>query len=138
MIRRKVTDLLRVAEGRPAPTPHPAIPALLTPEEMPNFQAVVRKVGKPGTRFKVAMTALAVQKSYKDRANGVLLTTKQVCRLFDVTNMTIYHWSKKLGLPRQHLTGGKNPPVRFDEGEVLAWAEDQHRPVAHSDYLEWC
>lgn len=140
MIRRKVTDLLRVAEKRPAFSPAQAVPAVLADSELqtqPDFGAVLNRVGKTGKRFHVAMTALSPAKDYSSAANGVLLTTKQVCRLFDVTTMTIYHWTHKTGLPRQQLVGGKNPPVRFDEGAVLAWAKDRGRPVVHTDYLDW-
>lgn len=69
--------------------------------------------------------------------NGVMLTMKQVCRLFDVTMMTVYHWVRKRGLPRHVLDTSRNPPVRYDEGEVLAWAAANGRAVVHADYREW-
>lgn len=140
MIRRKVDDLLRVVEGRPAAKPSTASPAVLEEEELitkPDFSKVLNTVNKPGKRFKVSMAPLIDKQDFSDKANGVLLTTKQVCRLFDVTNMTIYHWNYKLGLPKIKLSGGKNPPVRFDEGMILAWAKHVNRAVVHADYLEW-
>ena len=49
--------------------------------------------------------------------NHVLLTIKQVCRMFDVTTgMTIYHWVAR-GFPKKLSTGGRNPTARYDEGQ---------------------
>lgn len=69
--------------------------------------------------------------------NGVLLTHSQVCRMFNVTGMTVYDWRKRLNLPVIVLSGGKRPPVRYDEGVVLAWAELHGRRVEKNDYREW-
>jgi len=51
--------------------------------------------------------------------------------------MSVYHWRQKLEFPTKILGGGKNPPVRFDEGCVLAWAKENHRTVVNLDYLDW-
>jgi hypothetical protein len=69
--------------------------------------------------------------------NGILLTHSQVCRMFDVTGMTVYDWRKRLNLPVIVLSGGKRPPVRYDEGVVLAWAALHGRRVEKTDYREW-
>lgn len=69
--------------------------------------------------------------------NGILLTHSQVCRMFDVTGMTVYDWRKRLNLPVIVLSGGKRPPVRYDEGVVLAWATLHGRRVEKNDYREW-
>lgn len=69
--------------------------------------------------------------------NGILLTHGQVCRMFDVTGMTVYDWRKRLNLPVIVLSGGKRPPVRYDEGVVLAWAELHSRKIVKNDYREW-
>ncbi len=70
--------------------------------------------------------------------NGVLLTHNQVCRMFDVTGMTVYQWRKRFNLPVVVLTGGRRPPVRYDEGVVKAWAQLYGRKIMKNDYLEWC
>jgi hypothetical protein len=69
--------------------------------------------------------------------NGILLTHSQICRMFDVTGMTVYDWRKRLNLPVIVLSGGKRPPVRYDEGVVLAWAALHGRRVEKNDYREW-
>jgi hypothetical protein len=140
MIRRKTTDLLREVEKRPAQKPAAAAPAILDDAELqtkPNFDKILNNVGMSGKRFKVSMAPLIEKQDFSGDQNGVWLTTKQVCRLFDVTPMTLYHWTNKLGLPKTKLGGGKNPPVRFDEGMVLAWGRHVNRETVNADYLEW-
>jgi len=70
--------------------------------------------------------------------NGVLLTHAQVCRMFDVTSMTVYQWRKRFNLPVVILSGGKRPPVRYDEGVAKAWAALYNKKIMRNDYLEWC
>lgn len=62
---------------------------------------------------------------FANKRNGVLLTAKQVEELFGVTPATIFNWRKKSQLPVYHLhaPGLQKPPVRFDLGEILSWAE---------------
>lgn len=143
MIRRKVNDLLAKVEGRSGTIkPVPPKPALLETDEFtvavkPDFSQILKRVGKPGKKFKVLMEATVTHTDYSPYANGVLLTMKQVGRWFGVTPMTLYHWIKKLGMPRHQLSGGKNPPVRFDEGELLEWAQQMNRSPMNMDYREW-
>lgn len=94
-------------------------------------------VGKKGVSVSVNADPVMTDPLLQQHANGVLLTAKQLSRLFGVTNMTLYHWQRKLGLPRVTLAGGKNPPIRFDEGVVLAWGQQHLKPVIFSDYKEW-
>ena len=75
---------------------------------------------------------------WKDSKNNVLLTIKQVGRMFDVTTMTLYHWVAKRGFPKTTLPGGRNPPARYDEGQLLVWAKFNSREVVNTDYLELC
>ena len=70
----------------------------------------------------------------KESENGNQLTTKQISKMFAVTTMTIYNWRKSKKMPCNHLEGGEKPPVRFDEGAVMHWAESQGIPIASSDY----
>lgn len=70
--------------------------------------------------------------------NGVLLTTQQVARMFQVTPMTIYDWRKRFALPTVQLSGGRKPPVRYDEGVLLKWAEIFGKKVMRTDYHDWC
>jgi len=39
-------------------------------------------------------------------------------------------------MPYYHLPGGKKPPVRYDEGLILNWAESHGIPIEHDDYLK--
>jgi len=66
--------------------------------------------------------------------NGVQLTTKQISMMFDITTMTIYNWRKEKKLPFTHLEGGVKPPVRYDEGAVLYWAEAHGIPIVNEKY----
>lgn len=72
----------------------------------------------------------------EDFKNGRELTTRQLTYMFDVTGMTILTWRKKRGLPCHQLPGGLKPPVRFDEGLVIEWANRQGIPIVRDDYLE--
>lgn len=69
--------------------------------------------------------------------NNVLLTHGQICRMFHVTGMTVYDWRKRLNLPVIVLQGGRRPPVRYDEGVVLAWAALHGKRIVHTDYRDW-
>lgn len=69
--------------------------------------------------------------------NGVALTTEQVARMFGVTTMTVFNWRAKDNLPHYYLEGGLKPPVRYDEGLVLKWAEQNLKPVMNQDYRKW-
>lgn len=94
-------------------------------------------VGKKGVPVNINAAPVKTDPTLQQHANGVLLTSKQLQRLFGVTNMTLYHWQRKLGLPRVTLMGGKNPPIRFDEGVVLEWGRLHGKTIAFSDYKEW-
>jgi len=71
----------------------------------------------PGERKKINFFA--------HKRNGTLLTAKQVEVLFGVTPATIFNWRNRAQLPVYHLhsPGLKKPPVRYDLGELLHWAE---------------
>ena len=69
----------------------------------------------------------------KDK-NGIELTTAQLLRMFNVTSMTLYNWRSKRGMPFYHLEGGAKPPVRYDEGMILAWARQNGIAVKNFDY----
>jgi len=139
MIRRKVTDLLREVEGRPAQKAHSSVPALLEDGDLKDFTPVVRKVLKPGTIRKVLARTepKAPVEELDEFENGTLLNMRQLGRWFGVTLMTIYHWRSRLGLPVITLPGGRNPPVRFDEGVVTEWAKRRGKSPVNTDYLEW-
>ena len=70
----------------------------------------------------------------KESMSGTLLTTKQISKMFGVTTMTIHNWRNNKKMPCTHLEGGEKPPVRFDEGAVMHWAESQGIPIASSEY----
>lgn len=73
---------------------------------------------------------------YSKYSTGVLLTTKAVCRMFDVTPNAVYKWRKHKGFPSISLAGGKCPPVRFDEGQVKAWAKAINKKIENNDFKE--
>jgi len=83
-----------------------------------------------------ASGAQAFYKADKSRRNNVQLTTNQLSYMFDVTLMTIYNWRLNRGMPFYHLVGGKKPPVRYDEGLLLHWAESHGIPIEQEDYLK--
>ena len=66
-----------------------------------------------------------LEELFKKYRTGELLTQKQIETMFDVTPTTVHNWRKKSQFPYHHLHGPtlKKPPVRFDKGEVLFWAE---------------
>lgn len=102
------------------------------------FAMVKTVIETPTTPPKLLQVKNMVQTArYDHGANGQLLTIKQVCRMFNVTPMSVYHWRQKLEFPTKILGGGKNPPVRFDEGCVLEWAKENQRTVVNLDYLDW-
>jgi len=51
--------------------------------------------------------------------------------------MTLYSWRKKRKLPHHYLPGGSKPPVRFDEGMILARASQQGIPIVNDDYKDY-
>ena len=53
-----------------------------------------------------------------------------VCKAFEVTPMTVYHWRKKFKMP--HITiPGERPVVLFDKKQVDVWAEEKGK-VRHN------
>ena len=101
-----------------------------------NVEQFIKRIGTKGTKpFDAVFEAMAEVPTNQE--NGVKLTHAQACRMFDVTSMTIYKWRQKYGLPIVHLEGGKKPPVRYDEGMLIAWARAFNKKVVHSDYKEW-
>lgn len=102
-----------------------------------NLEAFVERIQRKGSKeFQQVLEALHdVDMSHE---NGVLLTHQQVCHMFGVTSMTVYKWRNVHGLPTVSLPGGRCPPIRYDEGLVLAWAELMRKKVMNHDYKEWC
>lgn len=52
-----------------------------------------------------------------------MLTTADLCRMFQKTPMTIHLWRKNKGLPAVVIPGGKRPTVRFVAKDVIRWAK---------------
>ena len=84
----------------------------------------------------VNLGAKAIYKADPDKRNNVELTTPHLAYMFDVTPMTIYNWRTTRHLPFYHLKGGKKPPVRYDEGLVLHWAELHGVPIENEGHIE--
>jgi hypothetical protein len=53
---------------------------------------------------------------------GQLLNIDDLCRMFDVTEMTIHRWRKRLNLPVVLIPGHKVDAVRYDDLKVRKWA----------------
>jgi len=105
-------------------------------ENAPPFAAVLATKVKKTVHNRVEFMEVD-DSPWRDCHNEVLLTIRQVCRMFDITTMTVYHWVRKLGLPKQVLGGGRNPPVRYDEGQLLAWGKAIGESVVNPDYLDY-
>lgn len=56
---------------------------------------------------------------------GWTLQNDDLIRRFKASNMTIYNWRMRKGLPYCEIptTSGKCGPVRFNEQEVREWAD---------------
>lgn len=103
-----------------------------------DMDKLVRRILKKGSQeFEKPVMALMGEVA-PGHENGVLLTHNQICRMFDVTGMTVYQWRKRYNLPVVVLAGGKRPPVRYDEGVVKAWAELYGKKIMKTDYKDWC
>jgi hypothetical protein len=59
-----------------------------------------------------------------------LLTTVDLCAIFDRNEMTIYLWRKNRGLPVVKIASDHKPVVRFDWRSVRAWAQANQVKVA--------
>lgn len=103
-----------------------------------DLDALAKRVKRKGSVNYQQALAKAFLEVPPEAENGVPLTVKQVARMFDVTVMTIYAWRKKYNLPCYELSGGKHPPVRYDEGITLEWARLHGKRVMKADYMEWC
>ncbi len=103
-------------------------------EKSPNAQSdeVVKKPSK-----KKVIKALNLNKQDRVKSNDVLLTTNQICIMFDVTSMTVWNWrnKKRDPMPTHYLPGAAKAAVRFDEGVVLSWAERNKKAVKSWNYL---
>lgn len=54
-----------------------------------------------------------------------LLTSHDLCKLFDITPMTLHTWRKDKGLPAIEIRGGDvdiRPAIRFHPDDVREWA----------------
>ena len=58
-----------------------------------------------------------------------LLTTSQMCELFDVTSQTITNWRRK-GLPCVRIPGNRKDGIRFRPSEVLRWAKKNGKKIS--------
>ena len=60
---------------------------------------------------------------------NLLLTTRDLEDLFEVTPVTIHNWRKKLGLPCITIPSRSKNAIRFDKAAVLEWAEKQNKTI---------
>ena len=57
------------------------------------------------------------------------LSIRDVMEMFDVSEMTIASWRKKLDFPTIILPGKKRHTVRFVKSEVIVWAAQHDKSV---------
>tara|TARA_R100001143_G_C3349771_1_gene128857 strand:+ start:146 stop:442 length:297 start_codon:yes stop_codon:yes gene_type:complete len=58
-----------------------------------------------------------------------LLTTEDLCTMFDKSPLTIIAWRENKNLPHVIIDGDKRGAVRFTLPEVVAWAEEYGKPI---------
>jgi len=58
-----------------------------------------------------------------------LLTTGDLCKLFNRGEMTIYLWRRKLNLPFVQVGGGTRPLIRFKKRDIIKWAKQNKKDV---------
>lgn len=58
-----------------------------------------------------------------EKALSELLTIKQLCKMFRVSEMTVYTWKRYRGLPVITVPGDARPAIRFLPEEVRQWAK---------------
>ena len=106
--------------------------------EAPTLDAILRvRRKKKNSPLGMEKGETSIKSEEKSEEKPTLLTIKQVCRLFNVTPMTIYHWVKSKEFPKIKLSGGKNPPARYDEKAVKEWSMERGQPLIHDDYLDF-
>jgi hypothetical protein len=111
---------------------------LVSGDKALDMDALTQRIKRKGSAsFQRALTEVFAEVP-EGCENGVLLTHAQVARMFGVTGMTVYDWRKRFALPSFQLKGGRKPPVRYDEGALLKWAEMYGKKVMHEDYHDWC
>lgn len=116
---------------------HSSFGTLVIGRKTLDVAALAKKITRKGQKDFEKPVMAAFAETPPGQENHTLLTHAQVCRMFDVTSMTVYTWRKRYGLPVVTLTGGKRPPVRYDEGAVLAWAQLHHKKVMKHDYQDF-
>lgn len=131
-------DVKPVLKRREATKDNKSFGLLVSGDKALDMDALVKRIKKKGSEpFQRALTEVFAEVPV-GHENGVLLTHAQVARMFDVTGMTVYDWRKRFALPSLQLKGGRKPPVRYDEGALLKWAEMHGKKVIHHDYHDWC
>jgi len=60
-------------------------------------------------------------RTIEDQVNR-LLTTEDICKMFQVTYMTVYTWKNKRGLPCVTINGENRATIRYHPDDVNKWA----------------
>lgn len=58
-----------------------------------------------------------------------LLTTSDVCHMFNRSEMTIWLWRKNLNMPYIVIPGTERQTIRYDKDEVTTWAKKQGKEI---------
>ena len=56
----------------------------------------------------------------------LFMTAGEVCQLFGVTQQTLINWEKTLGLPVEHIGGGK---TRYSKSRMMDWIANGYKPL---------
>ena len=64
-----------------------------------------------------------LDRSKLEAALAELLTIKKLCKMFRVSEMTVYTWKRYRGLPFISVPSDARPAIRFLPQEVAAWAK---------------
>lgn len=56
----------------------------------------------------------------------LFMTAGEVCQLFGITRQTLINWETSLGLPAEHMGGGK---TMYSKSRLIEWIENGYRPL---------
>ena len=64
-----------------------------------------------------------------ERTVDDLLTSAEVCKMFNVTPMTLYNWRQRKDFPFVTIRGTTTDAIRFNRDDVVTWAQNTGHDV---------